>query len=227
LQNCAQIETPGFRCSVCRKNCQSSKAEITARYRSMTVLNPASYQLPQITHRMILGPSYLPVCIQLSSERLVIGILQIHRTEEDPTCSESTSSGLPLHDSVLNIKWDGENLTGLYGYGPHCTVICTIVIELTMIWVIMQTIIEKRNRRLLWPKHERRNHIMPVLEIMAAATAISSSACLHFHKLLCWATRHTARLRGVVIFQCLHLLLRGQIVEMPSQAPCITILFKY
>lgn len=42
----------------------------------------------------------------------------------------------------------------------------------------MQIIIEMRSRRLLLAKHESKNHIIPVLDIMAAATAISiSCAC--------------------------------------------------
>lgn len=39
----------------------------------------------------------------------------------------------------------------------------------------MQIIIDIRRRRLLFAKHERRNHIIPVRDIIAAATAITSS----------------------------------------------------
>lgn len=40
FRNCDQAETPGLRFSVCRKNCHSSIAAMTARKKSMTVLKP-------------------------------------------------------------------------------------------------------------------------------------------------------------------------------------------
>ena len=94
-----------------------------------------------------------------------------------------------------------------------------MVIELTTICTIMQIIIEMRSRRLLLAKHERRNHIIPVLDIMAAATAIKIS-CIHvnFNN----RGKHTTWLRSKIISQSLHFLFWREVVKVSSQAPVIT-----
>lgn len=58
--------------------------------------------------------------------------------------------------------------------------ICTMVTMFTTIWISAQTTIETRIFRLLEAKQVRRNHIIPVRETMADATAMGCDIKSHF-----------------------------------------------
>jgi len=58
--------------------------------------------------------------------------------------------------------------------------IWTIVIILTTTWTIAQTMIEIRILRSLAAKQVNRNHIMPVRDTMAEATAMGWEVKSHF-----------------------------------------------
>lgn len=77
-------------------------------------------------------------------------------------------------DDDLPIRTERE------GLGPHWTMICTIVTIFTMICTIAQTMIDRRVLRSLAAKQVSRNHIMPVRDTIAEATAMGCEMKSHF-----------------------------------------------